>query len=145
MPLLIVHLKVELAPGVKVVTPLVGELVVVTVAVPLNTLHDPVPTVGVLPAKVEVVTLHKVWSTSALDTVGSSSTRMLTVSTVGEQPPSLIVHVKMAVEPIVKPVIVVVGELIVVMVAAPVNTFHVPIPDGGVLPAIVVVVVLHKV
>lgn len=145
MPLLIVHLNVELAPLVNVLTADVGEPTVVTVAVPLNTLHAPVPITGVLPNSALVVTLHNVWSLSALEVVGNSSTWILNVSTVGEQPPSLIVHVKVAVAPMVKLLIVVVGELTDAIVAAPVSTFHVPVPDGGVFPAIVVVVVLHSV
>jgi hypothetical protein len=44
-------------PGTtKPVTPEVGELGVVMVAVPETTVHAPVPTVGVLPAKVAVLT-----------------------------------------------------------------------------------------
>ncbi len=58
-PLLIVHLNVTLAPTVKPVMVVVGELAVVIVAVPLTTVHAPVPVVGVLAASVALVTLHK--------------------------------------------------------------------------------------
>ena len=58
-PLLIVHLNVALDPIVNPVIVVVGELDVVIVAVPLTTVHAPVPVVAVLPAIVEVVTLHK--------------------------------------------------------------------------------------
>ena len=58
-PLLMVHLRVALAPTTKPVNPLVGEEAVVIVAVPDTTVQVPVPVVGVLPAKVVVVTLHK--------------------------------------------------------------------------------------
>ena len=58
-PLLIVHLKVTLAPTVNPVIADVAELAVVIVAVPDTTLHSPVPVVGALPAKVLLVTLHK--------------------------------------------------------------------------------------
>ena len=44
-----------LAPTDKPVTPDVGELGVVTEPDPAMTVHAPVPTVGVLPAKVAVV------------------------------------------------------------------------------------------
>ncbi len=57
--MLIVHLKVTLAPTVRPVRVVVAELAVVIVAVPLVTVHAPVPAVGVLPAMVAVVTLHR--------------------------------------------------------------------------------------
>ena len=53
VPLLIVHTNV-FTPVVKPVTPLVGELGVVTVAVPAVTVHTPVPITGVFAAKVAV-------------------------------------------------------------------------------------------
>ena len=59
-PLLIVHLKVEELPGTNPVKVEVGDEVVVIVAMPDTTLHEPVPTLATLPAKVPVVTLHKV-------------------------------------------------------------------------------------
>jgi hypothetical protein len=56
---LIVHLKVA-EPTTKPVTPDVGLVGVVTVAVPDTTVHEPVPLVGVLPANVAIVA-HTVW------------------------------------------------------------------------------------
>ena len=53
VPLLIVHTNV-FTPVVKPVTPLVGELGVVTVAVPAVTVQTPVPIIGVFAAKVAV-------------------------------------------------------------------------------------------
>ena len=53
VPLVIVHTKV-FTPVVKPVTPLVGELGVVTTPVPAVTVHAPVPTVGALAANVAV-------------------------------------------------------------------------------------------
>ena len=58
-PLEIVHLSVAEDPTTNPVTPEVGDEGVVTVAVPEITDHIPVPTVGVLPANVAVVTLHR--------------------------------------------------------------------------------------
>ena len=51
----IVHRKVAVPGTAKPVTPEVGEEGVVMVAVPETTDHTPVPTVGVLAAKVVVV------------------------------------------------------------------------------------------
>ena len=53
VPLVIVHTKV-FTPVVKPVTPLLGLLAVVTTPVPAITVQAPVPTVGVLAAKVAV-------------------------------------------------------------------------------------------
>ena len=53
VPLLIVHTNV-FTPVVKPVTPDVGLVGVVTVAVPAVTVQAPVPTVGILPASVAV-------------------------------------------------------------------------------------------
>lgn len=63
-------------PGTaKPVTPEVGEEGVVIVAVPETTVHVPVPVVGVLPAKVAVVTPHAGFiSKPALAVVGAAFT-----------------------------------------------------------------------
>ena len=50
-----VHLNVTEEPTTSPVTPEVGEEVVVTVAVPAITVHNPVPGAGLLVAKVVVV------------------------------------------------------------------------------------------
>ncbi len=55
----IVQRKVAEAPTTNPVTPEVGEVRLVTVAVPDTTDQAPVPMKGVLPARVVVVTLHK--------------------------------------------------------------------------------------
>ena len=53
-----VHLKVALVPTGTPVTADVGEAGVVIVAVPLTTVHKPVPTAGVLAASVKPPLLH---------------------------------------------------------------------------------------
>ena len=53
VPLVMVQTKV-FTPVLKPVTPLVGELGVVTTPVPAVTVHAPIPTVGVFAAKVAV-------------------------------------------------------------------------------------------
>ena len=57
--LLMVHTNVTVVPATKPVTPDVGELGVVMVAVPNATVHKPVPKAGVLADKVVVPELHK--------------------------------------------------------------------------------------
>ena len=59
-PLEIVQRKVDEAPMVNPVIPDVAKAGVVTTAVPAITVHAPVPVIGLFPARVAVVTLHKV-------------------------------------------------------------------------------------
>lgn len=54
-----VHRKVTFAPTTKPVSPEEAEEGVVIVAEPATTVHNPVPTAGVFPDKVAVVTLHR--------------------------------------------------------------------------------------
>lgn len=54
VPLEIVHRKV-LTPTLRFVTPEVGEVGFVTVALPVMTVHTPVPTTGLFPASVATV------------------------------------------------------------------------------------------
>lgn len=54
-----VHTNVTELPTVKPVTVEVGEPGLVIVAVPVSTVHKPVPTTGVFAFKFVVVTLHK--------------------------------------------------------------------------------------
>ena len=70
LPLLIVHLRVALLPNGTPVTPLVSELMLVTLAVPPITLHVPVPVVAVFAAKVKFPLLHCGISMPAFATVG---------------------------------------------------------------------------
>lgn len=144
-PLLTVHLSTLLEPTVKPVNPLVALPAVVTDALPEVTVQAPVPTVGVLPAKVAVVMLHKPWSVPALEVVGRASIWMLTSSVETAQNPLLIVHRKTVVAPTVKPVTVELGSFAELMLPLPLTTVHVPVPTVGVLPDKVVLVTLHKV
>ena len=130
---------------VKPVTPDVGEAAVVTVAVPAITDQAPVPVPGVLPANVAVLTLHKVWSEPAEDTVGEASTEITTSSVEEAQTPLDIVQRRVEEAPMVRPVTPDVGEAGVVTVAVPETTDQAPVPVPGVLAANVAVVVLHKV
>ena len=143
-PLLIVHLKVELAPTVNPVTPLVGDDGVVIAAVPDTTVHTPLPTAGVFPAKVAVVVLHKFWSEFALAAVAGAAIVITTSSVDAAQAPLLMVHLKVTLEGMVMPVTVELAEPGVVMVAVPETTLHSPVPVAGTLPERVVVLTLHR-
>lgn len=144
-PLLIVHLNTVVAPLVNPLTAEVLEAGTSADPVPLTVVHRPVPVPGALPAKVAVVTSHRVWSGPAAETVGLASTLMITSSAESGQVPLLIVQRKVALAPIVRPVSPEVGDAAVVIVAAPAIKVHSPEPVVGVLPARVATITLHKV
>ncbi len=143
-PLLIVHLNVAVLPMLNPLTPVVDSVAVVTVAVPLTTLHTPVPTTGVFPFRVAVLRLQNCWSISALAVVGSSDTLITTSSVVAVHVPLLIVHCNVVLVPGVKPLMAEVSELGDAMVAVPLTTLHVPIPTPAELALMFVVVTLHR-
>jgi hypothetical protein len=68
---------------------------------------------------------------------------MVTSSATAVQLPLLIVHLKIALVPAARPVIVEVGELGEVMVTAPLTMLHVPVPVVAGVAAIVKVLLLH--
>jgi len=70
VPLLTVQRNVALVPTGTPVTPLLAAVGAVIVAVPLTTLHTPVPTAGTFPAKVKMPLPHCSWSGPAADIVG---------------------------------------------------------------------------
>jgi hypothetical protein len=76
------------------VIPEVAEPGVVMVGVfgPETKVHKPVPFTGVFPAKVAVVTLHKLWFDPAFEVVGVGEIRMDTLEVLGVQLPLEIVH-----------------------------------------------------
>lgn len=127
------------APTARPVTPELGEEGVVTVPEPLINVQVPVPVVGVLPAKVAVVTLHKVWSGPALDVVGVPLTVIVTSSVEGVQGALAMVQ-RNTLAPTPNPVKPEVGEEGVVIVPEPEILVQVPVPVVGVLPASVAVV-----
>ncbi len=134
---LIVHLNVT-EPTTKPVTPDVGLVAVVIVAVPVTTVHNPVPLVGVLPARLDVVA-QIVWSAPAFEAVRPPLTVIITSSVDEVHPVFAIVHLNVF-APAPNPVIPDVGLVGVVNVAAPVTTVHVPVPIVAVFPARVAVV-----
>jgi hypothetical protein len=132
-------------PITRFVTAEFGELGVVIVAVPATTLQVPIPVVGLFPAKLVVVTLHKPWSGPALAAVGNASMVIVTSSDEDAHAPLLIVHLNVAVVPGTNPVTPDVSEDGVVIVAMPLTTVHTPLPTVAIFPASVAVVVLHNV
>ena len=131
--LLIVHTNV-LAPGVSPVTPDAGLFGVVTEAPPAITLHIPVPTAGVFPARVAVATAHTPWSVPALAVVGDASRVIVTVSLDDVHPGLPIVQTNVF-APTERPVTPEVGLPAVVTDAVPAITVQAPVPTVGVFPA----------
>src|ERR1051326_5954585 len=127
-----------LAPTESPVTPEVGSPGVVTFALPVITVHTPVPTDAALPARVVVVE-QTVSSGPAFALVGDASRVIVTVSLDGVQLALLIVQTKVF-APTERPVTPEVGSPGVVTFALPVITVHTPVPTDAALPASVVVV-----
>jgi archaellin len=125
-------------PTERAVTPEVGSPGVVTFALPVSTVHTPVPTDAVLPAR-EVVVEQTVSSGPALAVVGAASRVMTTVSLDEGQLAFVIVQTN-ALAPTESPVTPEVGSPGVVTFALPVITVHTPVPTDAALPARVVVV-----
>jgi hypothetical protein len=144
-PFDIVHCNTADEPATSPVTPDVGDVGLEMVAVPEETVHCPLPIAGLLPSRVVVVTLHKPWSVPAFAVEGSASTFIFTVEEEAGQFPFVILHLKVAESPTIKPVTVVVGSLASVMVAVPESNVQLPVPTAAGLPSKVVAVVLHKV
>ncbi len=140
--MVMVQRKVAGVPAVTPVTPEVGEEGVVIVAVPLTTLHKPVPEVAVLPASVKEVLLQLTRSEPALATVAAAWFVSITSSEV-VQVPLVIVQRNVAGVPAVTPVTPEVGEDGDVIVAEPLNTLQTPVPEVAVLPARVNDPLLH--
>jgi predicted RNA methylase len=131
-PLVIVQTKL-FNPTLRFVTPDAGSAGVVTAAVPARTVHTPVPTEAVFPAKVAVVE-QIVWSGPAFATVGDSSRVTVTVSIVAGQTPLLIVQTKLF-APRLRFVTPDAGSPGVVTFALPARTVQTPVPAVAVLPA----------
>ena len=100
VPLLIVQVKVALVPAVIPVTPEVAEAGVVIVAVPLVTVHKPLPVLGVFPAKANAAVLHWLIADPATEVVGVASTVIELVVADAEHP-LLLVAVNVNVPPVV--------------------------------------------
>ena len=80
VPLTIVQRNTAGVPVVTPVTVEVAEFMLVIVAVPLCTVHVPVPTKAAFPARVKLPLLHCAWSAPASAIVGTSYTVTVSVS-----------------------------------------------------------------
>ena len=123
-PFVTFHLSVTEVPKVNPVTVEVG-LLGIEITAPLaapTIVQIPVPTEGVLAAKMNELLPHFAWSTLALAVTGRTFVK--TTSSEAVEQPVVTVHRKVTVLPAVKPVTVVVGsvgEVIVAPLEAPTN------------------------
>jgi len=113
-------------------------------AVPLMMVQEPLPKAGLLAAMVKEEVLHKVWSGPAAAT-GAPSCWIVISSVDAGHAPLEIVQRSVILVPAATPVMDVVGEDGVVIVAVPLTTDQSPLPIAGLLAAMLNVVVLHKV
>jgi hypothetical protein len=145
VPFVTVHLNVIELPAVKPVIPVVA-LVGVVIAAPFaapTIVHKPLPTDGMLPAKVNALLLHCAWSTLAFDVTFALFVK--TTSSLDEHVPFVTVHLSVTEVPDVNPDIADVALAVVVIVApfAAPTIVHKPLPTEGVLPAKVNEPLLH--
>src|ERR1019366_10658535 len=131
---------------VKPVTPNLKLAGVVTTPVPAVVVHAPIPTAGLLPARVATVVLHRSCAGPATETLGNLSEVMTTVLVEAAQapPPLVRVHLKVEEAPTVKPVTPELKAPGVVATPVPAVVVHAPTPTAGLLPARVATVVLHR-
>lgn len=119
-------------PILKPVTEVTGEVGLVIVPLPLMSVHNPVPTIGVFPFRVEEKE-QIAESIPALATVGNASTKIVTVSEIDGQVPFEMVQTNVLM-PLLIPVIPHVGEDGDVKVPVPTTVVHNPLPIAGVFP-----------
>ena len=112
------------------------------VAVPLTTVHVPLPVVGTFPASVKLPLLQFAWSAPAAAVVGNASLVRTTVSE-EEQVPLVVVQRSVALVPTGMPVTVEFADDGVVIVAVPLTRLQRPVPTLGALPASVKDPLLH--
>jgi hypothetical protein len=140
-----VQRSVALVPTGTAVAVVLKEFTLVIVAVPDTTLQMPVPVTGAVAFSVKVPLLHCAMSAPATAALGAESLRMLISSLLEVHPALLIVQRSTtSPDPAVTPVMVVVGEFTLVIVAVPLTTLQVPVvPPTAAFAAIVKLSSLH--
>ncbi len=133
-PFVIVHFKTALVPTGTPDTTDVADDKLEIVAVPLKTVHKPVPTDGVLPANVKEPELQFDWAGPATAIVTELSFVNVTVE-LDEQVPLVIVQVKTALVPKGTPETVDIADDGLAIEAVPLKTLHNPVPITGTFPA----------
>ena len=129
------------APTPNPVIPELAALGEVIVPVPETSVHDPVPAVGVFPARVAVVAQIN-WSVPAA-AVRFALISIITSSVEATQGELDIVQRKVAVPGMLKPVMPEVGELAEVIVAVPETKDQKPVPTDAMFPDNVAVLLLQ--
>ena len=144
LPLLTVHRRVALVPEGMPVMVVVRKEAFVIEAVPATRLQAPTPTVGAVAFIVKDPVLHcSINATPASAVLGLSWFVMITSSVLLEHEPLLMVHLNVALVPRGTPVTPLVSELMLVTLAVPPTTLHVPVPIVGLLAANVKLPLLH--
>jgi hypothetical protein len=130
----------------KPVKVLLGELGEVTTPPPERILHVPIPIDGVFAANVTLPVLTQiVCDVPAMLIGGTLLIIILTVEVEGGHVPLEILHCKIVVPGIDKPVIVLLGEFGEVIVPPPEIILQVPNPTAGILPASTVLPVVTQI
>ena len=139
-PFVTFHFRVAEVPAGTPVIVVVGEEGVVMVAVPLTTLHSPVPGLGVFAAIVNVPLLHCAGYDPATAVTGALLVSVVLSTTL--HAPFVTVHFKVAEVPtgIVTEVF---GNEGLVMVAEPLTNVQSPVPGLGLFAAMVKEPLLH--
>lgn len=148
-PFVTVHRKVLLDGMDKPVRLEFGSVALESVAVPLTTVHNPVPIVGEFAESAAVAELQSVWSPPAMTVVGTVSTVSSTSSLEMAHTPLLILHSKVTLDAVeldgmINPDTDVVGTVVLPIMATPLTTVQLPVPTDGALPESVAVLTLHN-